>query len=104
MGKYSTGLGIRDVANNLSHFERENGCVVSIRMSLIKRNGSNDLELTAVADLVDAENSDQKCLAYANATCSAMNVQSLEAALIHLLYRLDGRLVANELRGPAQIS
>lgn len=97
MGKLLTGLGTRDVANNLIYWEKENRCSVSIRICSSRRQGSPDLMLTAAADETDPEDGVQRCLGSVSATCSAMNVVTLEAAVIQLLYRLDGQLANVEL-------
>lgn len=97
MGKLLTGLGIRDIANNLAGFEAENRCTILLRMSQIRRNGAPDLALTAEAVDAASIDTDLKTLASVSATCSAMNVQSLEGALIQLLYRLDAEIVRREL-------
>lgn len=104
MGKLQSGLGIRDIANNLAGFEHENKVQVEIRLRSHKHNGAPDIMLLVSATAAGQEIGDQNVLASVSLRCSATNAQTMEGALIHALYRLDAQLASVELRGEIKSS
>jgi hypothetical protein len=81
-----------DVAATMVAFEAINNVRLEVRMATADHRGTVDIALTVVAVERSAEDREVRTLASANVRCSAMNLKSLEAALIHALYILDGRL------------
>lgn len=88
----SNSADVVDVMALLEAFEEMNGCRVSVEMMLTKEGGIRDLWLQATAWERGGELPDPKVLTSVNATCSAINLRSLDAAVIRILYTLDGKL------------
>jgi hypothetical protein len=86
------------VAVNLLAFEVINHCQIVVSLTVVEEGRHPEVSIGAVARELQSVNSDQPVLASVNAICSAMNVRSLEGALIHLLYMLDGELAKREIQ------
>lgn len=95
----SGGIGLLDVAFNVTGFEVMNQVRIVITLIVADARGRAEIEVTSAAYRRDDDPAVDAPLASVSATCSAMNVQSLEAAVIHSLYLLDGKLAREELRG-----
>lgn len=80
-------------------FEEINQVQVSLRIACVLHRGQTDLELTAEAVGKHTQEQVVKSLASVSVKCSSMNLRSLEAALIHVLYMLDGKLAEEEYAG-----
>jgi hypothetical protein len=88
-----------DVAANLVAFQALSSCRLEIRMTAADDHGKADIRITILAHELKAEIGDQPPLASVSVTCSATRMTSLEAALIHALYQLDGQLGRLEFDG-----
>lgn len=94
---WKNGIGVVDVAMNMVAFETMNNVKIELRMSVGDRGGRACVLITALAHARDQEIGEVLPLASVNVNCLATNLQTLDAALIHALYMLDGQLVENEL-------
>ena len=94
---WSTGLGTVDVMMNIVAFEILNSVRLEIRLSVVDRHGRADLAIAALAHDRAVEIGEAPPLASASVTCLGTRLTTLEAALIHALYMLDGQLAKNEL-------
>jgi len=86
-----------DVVGNLMAFEAMNNVRLELRLASMLRHGKPDLAVTALAFPKLEESMEQPHLALVRLTCSALNLRTLDAALIHALYLLDGQIASNEL-------
>lgn len=86
----------RDVVGNLVAFEAINGVRLEIRMSTTDHHGRADLLILVMAHDKDKEIGEVPSLASVSVTCSATRLRTMEAALIHALYSLDGQLAKGE--------
>jgi len=91
----SSGLGWKDVAGNLVAFEAINGVRLEIRISTTDRHGLADLQVEALAHDRKVPIGEAPSLASARSTISGTRLQSLEGALIHVLYLLDSQLATS---------
>jgi hypothetical protein len=95
-GTYSSP-DIQDVAVNLLAFEEINRCQIIISLTVVGEPADRQMSIGAVARELESVSSDQPVLASVSAICSGMNVRSLEGALIHILYTLDGEIASREM-------
>jgi hypothetical protein len=86
----------RDVAGNLVAFEAMNNVRLEIRMSTTDDHGRADLAITVVAHDRKVLVGDQPPLGSVSVTCSGTRLRTMEAAVIHALYLLDGWLAKGE--------
>jgi len=94
---YSATLGWKDVAGNLVAFEAINGVRLEVRISTADYRGLADLTIVAIAHSRKAEIGDLPPLASVTLSILGSRLVSLEGALIHALYMLDGQLAEREL-------
>lgn len=92
----SNRADLSDVTVTLAAFEKINQVRVQIELSCLESRGMTDLNMRATAWSLESIEQEARPLGYANVTFSATNLRSLDAALIHLLYLLDGRLAEQE--------
>jgi len=88
-----------DVLMNIVAFERINEVRIEVRMSAEEHHGKADMRIACLAHSKETPIGDQPPLASVSVTCLDTNLKSLDAALIHALYMLDGQLAENELEG-----
>jgi hypothetical protein len=84
------------VVGNLVAFEVINNVRLEIRMSTADDHGRVDLAITVAAHDREVPLGDQPSLGSVSVTCSGTRLRTMEAALIHALYLLDGQLAAGE--------
>jgi hypothetical protein len=97
--RWLNGIGSLDVLMSMVAFERINNVRLEIRLSSTETRGKADLQIMCAAHAVGVEIGEAPSLASVSVTCLATNLKSLDAALIHALYLLDGKLASNELGG-----
>lgn len=91
------GIGIVDVAMNIVAFEAMNNVRVEVRLSVVDRHGSPDIQIAALAHMRDIAIGEASPLASVNVSCLASRLTTVDAALIHALYQLDSMLAQNEM-------
>lgn len=77
-------------------FEAMNRVKLEIRIGRVDDGPASDLALTALAHQEGTEIGDQAPLASASVRCSAMNLKTLDSAVLALMYRLDFQLAELE--------
>ena len=97
--RWSSGIDLVDVAMNMVAFEVMNNVRMEVRLTVVNRKGEADILIAALAHDRSVPTGDLPPLASVNVSCLGTRLQSLEAALIHALYMLDGQLAKNELEG-----
>lgn len=95
--RWSSGIELQDVAMNLVAFEAMNNVRLLLQLSVADYHGQADILVSALAYKRGLQNTDQVPLASANVSCLGTHLRSLEGALIHALYMLDGQLVESAL-------
>jgi hypothetical protein len=70
---------------------------MEVRLSVGDRHGRACVLLTGLAHRRDRDVGEVPPLASVSVNCLALNLRSLDAALIHVLYLLDGQLAENEI-------
>ncbi len=98
---WSSGIDLPEVLMNLLAFEEMNQVQIEIRLSSGSSGGLRDLMMTLVAHDKKTEIGEAPPLASVSLSCSGLRLRSLEAALIHGLYSLDGQLGRQELGSEA---
>jgi hypothetical protein len=73
-------------------FEAINNVRLVLRMTTGDHKGAADLVMTVTALPRNEPDGGQLSLGSASATCSGINLRTLEGALIQLMYRLDSKL------------
>jgi len=94
----SNGADWRDVTGNIIAFEAINGARVIVEVRTGDHLGRADLLLTLTAVNPDPSLSEVVVLGSVSVTCSATKLRTMEAALIHGLYLLDGKLAEGQFR------
>ena len=87
---------LEDVTVTIAAFEKINQVRVSVRLGCVERDGRTDLRLIAEAWSLEGLFSEVRLLALVSVNCSGINLKSMDAALIHVLYMLDGKLAEEE--------
>lgn len=77
-------------------FEVMNSVKLEVRLNRVEVAEHSDLQVTVLAHPKDAEIGAVPPLASVNVTCSAMNLKSLDQAVLAAMYRLDFQLAAHE--------
>jgi hypothetical protein len=90
-------IDLTDIAIAWAAFEEINQVTVTIACGMAPRKGVPEPVLDAIAWDNKTENTEAKPSALANARCWAFGYRSLDTAVFHLLYTLDGRLAEQEL-------
>jgi hypothetical protein len=85
-------------------FEVMNSCQLEVRIRRIEDGEQSDLSLALVATARGSEIGEVPPLASVNVTCSAMNLRTLDAAVLAALYRLDFAIAQNEFDAVAKKS
>jgi len=98
---WKSGIDLVDVAMNIVAFETMNQVKLEMRLSVGDRQGRACVLITALAHDRSYEIGEVPSLASVNVNCLALNLRSVDAALIHALYLLDGKL-AEEAVGNVQ--
>jgi hypothetical protein len=83
---------------NIVAFEALNDVRIEVRMSVGDRNGEADVRLVALAHNRNLPVGEAPPLASASLSCSGSRLLTMDAALIHLMYMLDGQLAFDALR------
>ena len=92
----SNGADWRDVTGNIVAFEAINGVQVVVSLTTADYHGRADLLLQLTAFNPDPTLSEAVALGSVSLTTSSLRLRTLEAALIHGLYMLDGVLAKGE--------
>lgn len=95
--RWSSGIDLTDVAMNVVAFETMNRVKIEVRLSVEDRDGRADFRIAALAHDRKIPIGEAPPLASVSVSCLGTRLTSLEAALIHALYMLDGQLVSNEI-------
>lgn len=95
-------LDLTDVAVAWAAFEEINQVDVEIALVMAKRGPHRELVLKAKAVDRKDECVDQKRSVLANANSWVMNHKSMDAAVFHLLYTLDGLIAEQEFINAAK--
>jgi len=95
----SQEIGLVDLAMNIVAFETINNVRIRLELTVVDRRGRGDVQVTATAHPRTPEVPVPPPLASVSVTCLATNLRTVDAALIHVLYLLDGRLAKVELGG-----
>lgn len=85
-----------DVTMTMVAFETINNVRLEVRMSRVHEGGKSDLALTVLAHEPTRGIGEAPPLGSVNVKCSALNLRTLESAVIHALYQLDSQLAAHE--------
>lgn len=88
---------IADFRDLLMGFEEHNGVRIEVRLSLVWGALVPDIAMVAIAHESAGEIGVVAPLASVSVRCSATNLKTLSAALIHAMYALDFQLALNEL-------
>lgn len=94
----SNGADWRDVTGNLVAFEAINRVRLELRISTADHYGRADLAISILAHAVDSDLTEQPPLGSVQLTICSTRLRTLEAALIHGLYMLDGQLASGEYK------
>lgn len=95
--RWLSGIDLVDVGMNVVAFEAMNNVRIEVRLTVGDYHGKADLLVEALAYERQSPNGVAKPLVSVSVSCSATKLRSLEAALIHVLYLLDGQLAESEL-------
>lgn len=93
----SNSPDMMDVAVSWLFLENVNEVTITMALGMVLRGETPEPLLQAIAWDAKPENADQQPSALANARCWAFGFKTLEAALFHLLYTVDGQIARNEL-------
>lgn len=88
----SNSPDLQDVTVTIAAFEKINEVRVNVRLGCIEHKGHTDLEMIAEAWSLPGLQQEVKLLGCVSVRCSTINLKSMDAALIHVLYLLDGKL------------
>lgn len=94
---YLAIVGVRDVAHFLAAFEGLNSCSLSLSITVKVYNSRPDLGLTMFAYTIPAAGAEPALLASSHCNLAAENFQTLDAAIMFSLYKLDSELAAAEM-------
>ena len=96
---YLAIAGVRDVAHFLAAFENLNSCILSLSITLTHTNGRPDLHLKMEAFTQHRVPAERVLLASSELSLWRENFQTLDAAIMFSLYRLDAALAQFEMNG-----
>lgn len=88
----SQTIGLVDVATNIVGFEVINGVRIVLTMTVGDLRGQATVMIGARAEERAPESPDPKVLGSVSVNTLATNLLTLDAALIHVLYMLDGEI------------
>jgi hypothetical protein len=94
----SATADLLDVAMCIRAFEEMNGCRVIVEVSSGKAGAWEDVILQALAMSSVDDPMGVRVLASVQSTLSATRLRTFDAALMHILYMLDGQLAWQEMR------
>jgi len=98
----SNGRGLMEIAYLMEAFEALNGLKLELSFTM-ERSGTHFDLIGKISAWVPPEDGvEAKLLGCQSAVCSAMNLTTIEAAAIHLLYMMDGYLARREMRGEVE--
>lgn len=89
-------IDLTDVAVAWAAFETINSVEVTIDVRMVPRGANREPKLYGVAFDHPAVDTGQQRSALASANCWAFDYRSLDAAIFHLLYTLDGSIASAE--------
>lgn len=93
---YLAIVGVRDVAHFLAAFEDLNTCILSLSLSVRVANSRPDLTMKMYAHTRPSAGVERVLLASASSDLAAENFQTLDAAIMFCLYKLDSELARLE--------
>lgn len=97
----SNSADVVDVTMVMLAFEVMNSCRLEVRIGRVDDGAASDLMIAVLAHPKGVEIGDQPPLASVNVSCSALNLRTLDAAVLAALYRLDFQLASNEFESVA---
>ena len=100
--KSASGHGIQEVSYLMEAFEAMNGVKLELSFTMERAGTRFDLVGKVTAWETENDGTAAKLLGSQSVICSAINLQTVEAVCIHLLYMLDGFLARKEMRGDAE--
>lgn len=92
------GIGMTELIDIVTAFERQNTVTIKLRAEVVVANGKKDLQWIAEAWSQTTIEQAPALLAYAKSLCLGKRLVTMEAVLLQLLYALDFRLAERELR------
>jgi hypothetical protein len=95
--KQANGSGIYEVAHLMSAMEVLQRIHLEISFTVTGEGRGLELWGKVTAWNLDQDGAAQSILGCENVKCSAINLQTVEAAAIHLLYMMDGALARSEM-------
>lgn len=86
-----------DIAFMIAAFQAMNKVIVAITLTAMDSDGAADMRLTATAHQLATVDPEAPILVSVSKSFLGMNIRTLEAAVIQLLYQLDFALAEKEL-------
>jgi hypothetical protein len=86
-----------DIAAVMEAFEEINQVRITVSITLEGTGSERGLRIGAVAEERRGEDTEVTTLASASASFSATNLKTAEAAVLHILYMLDGKIAYAEI-------
>lgn len=99
----ANGRGIVEVGYLIRAFEEMSKLKVETTLSMEEHKGQWEMMARASAYPLGMPCVEAFALASVSVKCSALNLQTVEAVLIHVMYMLDGKLARDEMRGEKPI-
>jgi hypothetical protein len=88
----SAEIGLLDAAMHIVALQAMTNTRVVVTLTAGDHNGKADVSVGAVAYDRTVESGDQPVLASVSVNCLATRLRTVDAALIHILYLLDGEI------------
>ena len=95
----SAEIGLLDSAMHIAALQAMTGTRVVMTLTAGDHDGRADVSVGAVAYDRTVEGADQPVLASVSVNCLATRLRTLDAALIHVLYLLDGEIARRAMYG-----
>ena len=93
----SAGVGLTELIDIVTVFERQNTVTIKLRCEMVVANGKKDLQWIAEAWSLQTIEQAATLLGYAKSLCLGKRLVTMEAVLLQLLYALDFQLALREL-------
>jgi hypothetical protein len=92
-------IAVVDLAMNIVAFEAMNNCRIVLTLTVYDRGGRGDVRIQATAYDREQDPAVVPSLASVSVSCLSTRLLTLDAALIHTLYILDGEIAKQTLAG-----
>ena len=93
----SNNPDLYDISAVMAAFEEVNQVRITLSIQTRQMGRVGDIQIGAMASDNRSDNPEANTLASVNATFLATGRKTLDAAVIHVLYLLDGKLASNEM-------